>query len=960
MRRTRHSTFNVQHSTLNICSLLIVSILFATALQAQTVAVPPPAPEPRPPTPLDWTAHPADGVEMRLTREGDVNRLDFDFQGHGGYAIARSSVNLDLPPNYQFTFRLHGDAPRENLELKLLDATGENVWWLNRRDFVFPREATTIATKRRQISFAWGPAGGGEIKRVASLEIVVTAGTGGRGTIWFTDPRLDPLPVVSNEPLPFTKPVIDLGIKREIGGLMIDWRTPPPAFRLSLDGVVQKRVKSKFVWLPDTEVRTISIEGGDVRAVVVEPPTWAPTENDFLAIVARDAPRGHYPRYLVGEQPYWTIVGADRAQPEALVGEDGNVEPFKGGFCIEPFLIVDGAIITWADASITHSLADGDLPIPSVTWRARGVTMTMTAAVSESSMLQLRYRVRGPKRTTLLIAVRPFQVNPSTQFLNTPGGVARIETINYHDGRLTVNGKQVVNVLTRPARFDRGGSAAMEQANALVYPHANEVELNVPLQQGARREPFERIASTWRTKLRRVTIEIPAAPAIANTLRTNIAYILINRDGPAFQPGSRSYERAWIRDGSLIASVLLRLGFSDDAKEFAEWFAPYQFPDGKVPCCVDSRGADPVPENDSHGELIDLVAEIWRYTHDEAFVRRMWPHVDAATRYIAKLRGENHGEFEGLLTESISHEGYSARPMHSYWDDFFGVRAVEDAAELAGLLGMSDRRKELQEQAASFRRDVAASIERSMTGHHIDYVPGSAELGDFDATSTAIAVSPLELTSLLPPDGVRATFDRYLREFRSRRNAWSTGSQPVPGTDVYTPYELRNVGAFVRLGRRAEANELLDFFMRDRRPAAWNEWAEVVPRDLRAPHFLGDMPHSWVGSDFMRSVLDFFAFDREDGALVVGAGVPEKWVSGSAIHVGPLATFTGTLDLRMSGDAHRVTVELGGTAHPRGGFVVRSPYDRPIREARVNGHVTETRDGEISVRALPARIELSF
>ncbi len=497
---------------------------------------------------------------MHLSREGGANRLDFDFHGHAGYAIARRSVDLELPPNYKFTFRIRGNAPAENLELKLIDASGDNVWWLNRRNFVFPREWSTVDTKKRQISFAWGPLGGGEIHHVASLEVVVTAGSGGRGTVWFTDPQLEPMPVVSNEPLRFTKPVIDLGVRREIGGLVIDWRARPPAFRLSLDGVVQRRATSKFVWLPDAEARTISIEGGEVRDVVVEPPTWAPSENDFYAIVARDAPRGRYPRYLIGEQPYWTIVGADRAEPEALIGEDGNVEPFKGGFSIEPFLVVDGTLVTWADASIAQSLAEGDLPIPSVTWRARGVTMTVTAAVSASSMLQLHYRIRGSKRATLLLAVRPFQVNPSTQFLNTPGGVSHIESIDYRDGRIVVNRKQFVNVLTRPARFVRGRTVGIDDANALVYPAAKDVALNVPLQRGARAEPIAKIAAGWRAKIRHVTVDIPAAPAIANTLRTNIAYILINRDGAAFQPGSRSYERAWIRDGSLIASVLLRLG----------------------------------------------------------------------------------------------------------------------------------------------------------------------------------------------------------------------------------------------------------------------------------------------------------------------------------------------------------------------------------------------------------------
>src|SRR3954453_1235666 len=101
-----------------------------------------------------WTAHPSDGVEMHLTREAEINRIDFDFHGHGGYAIARREVNLDLPPKYEFVFRIRGDAPPENLEFKLIH--GDDVWWLNRRDVHFSRDFTTVRTKKRQIRFAWG------------------------------------------------------------------------------------------------------------------------------------------------------------------------------------------------------------------------------------------------------------------------------------------------------------------------------------------------------------------------------------------------------------------------------------------------------------------------------------------------------------------------------------------------------------------------------------------------------------------------------------------------------------------------------------------------------------------------------------------------------------------------------------------------------------------------------------
>ena len=848
-----------------------------------------------------WTPHPSDGVEMHIANDRGATRIDFDFHGHAGYAIARKDVDLDLPPNYQFTFRLRGEAPPENLELKLIN--GDDVWWLNRRDFVFPRRWTTIRTKKRQIAFAWGPAGGGEARHVAAIEIVVTAGSGGKGTVWIDDLALEELPVASNEPLRFTTSSIDLGAKREIGGLTIEWKKRPREYSISLDGarasgekatvalaprsgerVAEGRVRG-YVWLPETEARLIDIRGGEVREVTVQPVTWAPAINDFYSLVAKDSRRGEYPRYLIGEQPYWTIAGSDGGENEALVGEDGNVEPFKGGYSIEPFLYLNNVRLTWADVEISHSLAEGDLPIPSVRWKTPGATMTMTAAVSDSSMLQLHYHIEGD--ATLELLTRKFQVNPSTQFLNSPGGVA---TIPVTEGRR-------------------------------VYPHAHDVTLDIPLGKGAKREPLARIAARWREKLNRVPIEIGGAPDIANTIRTNVAYMLINRDGPRLQPGSRSYERSWIRDGALIASALLRLGHGDEARAFAEWFAKYQFADGKVPCCVDRRGADPVPENDSHGEFIFLVAEIWRTTHDADFVRRMWPHVDAAARYIEKLRAQNHGPFGGLVTESISHEGYSAKPVHSYWDDFFALKGLEDAAMLAEVAGR-------KVSYGSMRQDLAASIRRTIAEKKLDYVPGSAELGDFDPSATAIALSPLGLASLLPEPELTRTFERYFESITKPR-------------EDYTPYEMRIIGALVRRGDRTRALTLIDRFMRDRRPAAWNQWAEVVGTDPRKPRFLGDMPHSWIASDFIRSVLDAIAYDREDGALVVGAGVPLSWLP---LHVGPLPTYHGTIDIQMRRDGDRAVIDLTGDARPPNGFVIVSPFD-PSKE--------------VVLKQLPAHLALS-
>ena len=97
----------------------------------------------------------------------------------------------------------------------------------------------------------------------------------------------------------------------------------------------------------------------------------------------------------------------------------------------------------------------------------------------------------------------------------------------------------------------------------------------------------------WRGIVDRATIGLPAAGRhVEHTIASTIAYILINRDGPALQPGSRSYQRSWIRDGALTGAALLRFGHAGVVREFILWFAGFQYPSGKIPCCVDRRGPD--------------------------------------------------------------------------------------------------------------------------------------------------------------------------------------------------------------------------------------------------------------------------------------------------------------------------------------------------------------------------------
>jgi hypothetical protein len=442
--------------------------------------------------------------------------------------------------------------------------------------------------------------------------------------------------------------------------------------------------------------------------------------------------------------------------------------------------------------------------------------------------------------------------------------------------------------------------------------------------------------SAWHRLLDRVEIHLPpAADPLVKTFRTVLADILINRDGPAIQPGSRSYARTWIRDGSLTSSALLRSGLTEPVRELIEWFAPYQFPSGKVPCCVDARGADPVPENDSHGEFLFLAGEYWRYTHDRATVEKVWPHVEKAVAYIDELRAQRRTDeyrqpaklrYFGLLPESISHEGYSSHPVHSYWDDFFALTGLKSAAALAHDLGKTGEATRWAADRDEFRTDLYASINRVIQEAKIDYIPASADLADRDPTSTTTAISPGgELDNLrakLPSGTLERTFDDYWQEIEKRKTGdWK----------AYTPYELRTVGTFVRMGQPERARELLGLFLKDRRPPAWNQWPEVVYRELRAPNFLGDLPHTWVGSDFIRSFLDLLAYERDsDQALVLAAGVPDEWIR-EGVSVKGMPTPWGPLDYSLTKEGDSVRLRVGGGLQvPPGGIVFRDTVIRSL------------------------------
>lgn len=995
---------------------------------------------------------------------GRAMRLDFDFKGGGGFVVARREIALALPETYAFHFNLRSSAPANKFEFKLCDPTGRNVWWYHSDAFKFPQDWQPMRIRSRQIEFAWGPAGGGPVAHVAAIEFVIAAGPGGRGTVWIDDLQLEDLTIralpaarassacqghppqsvlvpgrdSSWRSEPSTAPQwleIDFKGCREIGGVVIDWeparRASAFAIETSDDGLswstaytaTQAAADRSYVPLPGTQSRLLrlaltrghaGVEFG-VTHVEVRPLEFARSMAAFFANVARDAPAGFYPRYLYGQQSYWTSIGLPDGTTCALLNEEGMVEVDKGSFSIEPFLFVDGSLVTWAEVEVTQELERGVLPIPSSVWRTGRVALRTTAYATRSAkgpVLYIRYQIENltavSKPVRLFAAVRPLQVTPPWQSYQGLGGVSSIKELEGSSGLVRVDRRRTVIALTTATAF---GAAAFEQGSITdslrsgELPERSAVKDDFGYASGALRFdldlapstscavhlaiPFGEVAADpererwfieerlsaegefrnavagWEAKLGGVQIQVPeGAHDYADCMQTATAHILVHRDGAALQPGPRRYTRSWIRDGATMAAALLRMGCADEAVEFIRWYAKYQAPDGSVPCCVDHSGADWLVEHDSHGEFVFTVMECFRFTRERAFLEEMWPsvaravaHIEAlrATRLTAEYRAPDKRACFGLLPESASHEGYLAHPVHAYWDDFWALRALDDAAEMAEVLGHGGEARRLRESCTSFGETLYGSIDTTMAERRIDYVPGSVEWADFDPTATANAITLLGVLERLPRAAIRRTLDQYLEGLRrrGRDRDWAN----------YTPYEIRLIGAFVRLGQRDSAHELAGFFLADRRPLRWNQWPEIAWREPRSPAHIGDVPHAWIGAEWVLAVRGMFAYERPaDQSLVLCAGIPESWLIGEdEIGVRNLPTHFGRLSyaLRRDGETALHLRLWGSISVPAGKIVVSPPHRGPIHRAELNGRQVDSVDGEtIVVDECPATLRI--
>ena len=484
----------------------------------------------------------------------------------------------------------------------------------------------------------------------------------------------------------------------------------------------------------------------------------------------------------------------------------------------------------------------------------------------------------------------------------------------------------------------------------------------------------------WLSKLDTTGLQATLPPLVRqlwDLFRTCRANLLILADNGQIHPGPTIYDDFWIRDSSVEAVACGLVGDQNLAQRQLGYWHPSVFD-------MNYDGSDGVSyhglfggahekndrEWDSNGEALWAFGRLDRILGSAAnFGRGLYsPYVVEGARWIR----DNRTQF-GLLHSGWSAEHIGDKDKPHYWDDFWGIAGLWEAARLAERLGAAEA-GEIWAAYNSLRDATANSIrwvldQQRQRGFWETFIPtGPADVGRLDSTiiGALCYFHPCRLY-----DGMKlgADIDRAAR--LTLDTIWGHfmdgGFRHDSAWNAYGPYlTLQLAHAFLLLGATDRMDQCLTWLTgdaayakvaRDNSPTPWQVvlggWNEQhsypIAKDfLEIPNrswYMGDIPHGWACAELMTLLRDILCFESDedgDAQLYVAAGVMPHWLGdGESIGVTDAATVYGSsfgYNLTHRPGARRVELALTQQPSAPVRFVYPCRFGAGVQSATADGN----------------------
>ncbi len=710
----------------------------------------------------------------------------------------------------------------------------------------------------------------------------------------------------------------------------------------------------------------------------------------WLRLLAKRHPGWILPGWLRGKPAGWTMAGRESGVSEALVSEEGTIQPGNHTPGLSFMARDEGTGRVYApqkDGASLRLLSGGGLPqcpAPVCRWKTeKGLVIESSHLVLGAgpgpdaetvglASLSVKNGRSEPLALEVLALVRPFGVR----------GMEKVKAIEARGGDLYVDGRPFLRSLEKPDRFhalEIGSHEASELISGKDLPAAPSCRSDLGLAEGAwtfrvkvpagdqvtlsflapvnpkvfnGRYPSSReiprlVRETlewWAARLGKVKIRCPL-PSIQACYQASLGYILVGKDRVQLHPGPLAYDNFWYRDSAYMLAALNRAGLAEAVRDTVDALAGWQLPDGKFPSIVNLAGK-PVgsDEWDSQGQAMFSIVDHFMFTGNKKWLRGKLPVLEKSAAFLEKIRSRRLGPEwkgkpeEGILPPSVSAEDLGPGSWHHYWDDFWAVLGFRASARAFLELGEKKEAEKFLRRGKALLDAVDRSVRRLVETRKIHWIPNGPE--DLEGTSMARGTSPAVWPGDLYPEPgplLYSSFDEY----------WKRWIGPYGGAYFHQgriwPYGMELAQCYVVLGERERAWKMLRWHLAHQTLPGVYAWGEQVR--VKGNSFLsGDMPHCWVAADYANLARSLFLFERPSGILVLGAGAPEAWwEKGFGIEGAP--TWWGNLSYRVKPVERGCVVEILSAPRAPGGFQAWLPAGLPVRSAaEVSGKSLEVKE----------------
>jgi hypothetical protein len=550
--------------------------------------------------------------------------------------------------------------------------------------------------------------------------------------------------------------------------------------------------------------------------------------------------------------------------------------------------------------------------------------------VADDEYVALEVTNHADRPLTLAFALRPYD----------PEGLAVVQDIGVSDEAIMVDGELAVLLEARPERVaistfhsgdclqqfmegtaqtirpvhtrDAAGLANAAVSYPLVPDQTRRVLMPLPPAPGARpardlsvlvREApnAAETAERWRRVLDRgLRVRLPDE-RLQEAVDANRTYQLVLHDPGSITPGPMTYHRFWFRDAAFQLIALDRWGFYTEAADVIDSYPERQRHDGFF--------YSQWHEWDANGAAIMSIAEHYRLTGDRHWLVRLMPAVAKGADWIERTRKRRRAadsQNPGLLPPGVSAEHLGPYDVY-YWDNFFALRGLCDAAYLADETGHPAEAARWRAGAGDYRADIFTSIARATRHATRPYLPaGPNRRIDAGMIGSLVACYPLELLDADDPL-VAGTVDLI----RERFTLGPAFYQAIAHTGLGTYLTLQL--AFVELlaGDPVAWDRLR--WMLDAATPTYT-WPEAI-HPQTGGGCMGDGHHGWASADFLSFVRAMLIRDTTDGRTAVLSLLPPEW-HGAELEVRDAPVHGGSLDYRLTwaDDRPTLTWSWQGTA----------------------------------------------